>query len=90
MIVKMVMFAVALETGGVLGLPKMLIDPRRPEVMSPEARSLRFPVLCHWYLLIATPLLSKLVNVHSGQKKLNPRHKKRDAKEIGTCKVCWK
>ena len=30
--------AVALETGGVLGLPKMLIDPRRPEVMSPEAR----------------------------------------------------
>jgi len=29
---------VALETGGVLGLPKMLIDPRRPEVMSPEAR----------------------------------------------------
>jgi len=32
------MCVVALETGGVLGLPKMLIDPRRPEVMSPEAR----------------------------------------------------
>jgi len=29
---------VALQTGGVLSLPKMLVDPRRPEVMSPEAR----------------------------------------------------
>jgi hypothetical protein len=28
----------ALETGGILGLPKLIIDPRRPEVMSPEAR----------------------------------------------------
>ena len=31
-------YVVALETGGVLGLPKMLVDPRRPEVMTPEAR----------------------------------------------------
>jgi len=28
----------ALETGSILGLPKAIIDPRRPEVMSQEAR----------------------------------------------------
>jgi hypothetical protein len=41
-----VLLTVALENGGILGLPKQLIDPRRPEVMSHEARFVEKAICC--------------------------------------------